>query len=208
MLVALRNETAHLHDALESALGLTDPNLTCEHYAAVLSAFNHVVAPLEARIAQRLPPRLTPFFARRRKARCLRDDLAWLHATWPESTAATACIDAKPAGALGSAPEYLPAIGTAAEAFGAMYVLEGATLGGRVITRHLERRLGFSDGRGYSYFCGYGAEVGAMWQQFRAVLDAEVAPADYRSAIEAALHTFRAFRQHCAAAIAHAAARS
>ena len=208
LLAALRDETAHLHEALESALGLTDPHLTCEHYAAVLSGFGQVVGPLEACIAQRLPPRLEPFFTRRRKAHCLRNDLAWLHAARPGSAAQTVRIDANPAGALGAAPEHLPAIRTAAEAFGAMYVLEGATLGGRIITRHLERRLGLSDGRGYSYFCAYGTEVGAMWQQFRVTLDVEVAPADHRSTIEAALHTFCAFRRHCAAAIANAAAGS
>ena len=36
----------------------------------------------------------------------------------------------------------LPPLETQADAFGCLYVLEGATLGGRVISRHIERALG------------------------------------------------------------------
>lgn len=208
LLTALRDETAHLHDALESALGLVDEDLTFEHYVAVLVGFDAVVAPVEARIAQRLPSRLAPFFAGRRKAHRLRDDLAWLQSNRPESIAAAARAELQRVDTPAALPESLPAIHTVAEALGAMYVLEGATLGGRFITRHLERHLGLSNGRGYSYFCAYGTEVGAMWQQFRATVVAEVLPAEHRLAIDAALQTFRAFEQHCAVAIAHAAANA
>lgn len=208
LLTALRDETAPLHDAVESALGLVDEDLTLEHYAAVLVGFNATVPLLEARIAQRLPSRLAPFLAPRCKARCLRDDLAWLRATRPEVAAAAFQADAQPADALGAPFESLPAIDTAAEALGVMYVLEGASLGGRVIARHLERHLGLSNGRGYSYFCAYGTAVGAMWQQFRATIVAEIAPAEHRLAIDAAVQTFRALERHCVASIAHAAANA
>lgn len=59
----------------------------------------------------------------------------------------------------------------AAEALGLMYVLEGSTLGGRVIRRQVEGAGG--DMRGLSFLDPYGAEVGERWRAFLGVLDAE-----------------------------------
>src|SRR5262249_9623850 len=52
--------------------------------------------------------------------------------------------------------DSLPPINNEAEMFGAMYVTEGSTLGGRFIARQLEQDLGLTGGRGYSFFLGYG----------------------------------------------------
>lgn len=76
-------------------------------------------------------------------------------------------------GALPRCP--LPALRDAAEALGSLYVMEGSTLGGRVIERHVERYLGLGGQSGCAYFAGYGAGTGAMWRAFLARLDAEPA---------------------------------
>ena len=65
------------------------------------------------------------------------------------------------------------------------------------MSRHIEQRFGLREGRGYSYFCAYGSQAGAMWRQFREVLDAEVPPAEHRAAVDAAVDTFRAFHRQC-----------
>jgi heme oxygenase len=67
--------------------------------------------------------------------------------------------------------EMLPELPSFAHALGALYVLEGATLGGRVILRDLEARMGaavFGAGR---FFGGRGDTVELVWKSFRAAVD-------------------------------------
>lgn len=76
--------------------------------------------------------------------------------------------------ALGCAgePATRDAVGASdpAEALGLMYVLEGSTLGGRVIRRSIEAQRG--DMNGLSFLDPYGDRVGERWKSFLAVLDA------------------------------------
>jgi len=51
-------------------------------------------------------------------------------------------------------------------AVGCLYVLEGATLGGQVISRYLAK-LGIGPGNGGLFFNGYGARTGEMWKAFQ-----------------------------------------
>lgn len=53
---------------------------------------------------------------------------------------------------------------------GCLYVIEGATLGGRVITRHLQNQLGTTPDSGGAFFDGYGAETGSRWKAFCTML--------------------------------------
>jgi heme oxygenase len=59
-----------------------------------------------------------------------------------------------------------------AEAMGALYVVEGSTLGGLHIARALEGVCARLGGAGRGYFLGYGDQHGAMWRAFLAELDA------------------------------------
>ena len=55
---------------------------------------------------------------------------------------------------------------TAAQAFGTTYVLEGATLGGRILAPLLQRRLGLTVQQGGRYISSYEGHVDRMWQTF------------------------------------------
>jgi heme oxygenase len=77
---------------------------------------------------------------------------------------------------------------------GSMYVVEGATLGGQVISRSLERSSGFRDGHGYSFFQSYGKATGQQWKSFVALIE-RLPEDDAATVIEAAQATFRAFHQ-------------
>jgi heme oxygenase len=57
-------------------------------------------------------------------------------------------------------------IAGAAEALGALYVLEGATLGGRIIYRHAAGPLGVTPQHGAAYYGGYGDGTGERWKAF------------------------------------------
>ena len=83
-----------------------------------------------------------------------------------------------------------------ADAWGCAYVLEGATLGGQVVTRHL-RRTGFPDNT-LHFYRSYGEQVGPRWRTFGALLGARHAAAPdpgtfAAQAVRAATLTFELF---------------
>ena len=51
-------------------------------------------------------------------------------------------------------------------AMGYMYVIEGSTLGGRVILKHISDKLGVTENNGGSFFAGYGVTTGSKWKNF------------------------------------------
>lgn len=152
---ALRSATRTHHERLERRLGLVDPNLGLPRYLQLLIALHGFYAPLEARL------RSLPGWdevgldigARCRKHELLRDDLAALGVSRGEVSVLPRC-------------RRLPSPVAAPEAMGCLYVLEGATLGGRVIARHLSSSLGLAPERGASFFAGYGAATDGRWRDF------------------------------------------
>ncbi|MBC8012307.1 MAG: biliverdin-producing heme oxygenase, partial [Burkholderiales bacterium] len=115
-------------------------------------------APLEARLGA------SPFwadlafdFAARRKMPRLEQDLVALGQTAEELTRLPRCAE-------------LPELDTLPQVLGCLYVIEGATLGGQVITRHLLATHGITPETGGAFFAGYGAETGPQWQAFGAMI--------------------------------------
>ena len=83
--------------------------------------------------------------------------------------------------------EALPDVSTTPAALGALYVLEGSTLGGRVVTERVGRTLGLAD-RGCRFFASYGPDVPRRWQAMRRAIDQE---RDTAAMAESANATFR-----------------
>jgi heme oxygenase len=80
-----------------------------------------------------------------------------------------------------------------AAAFGCLYVLEGATLGGRALLPVVRDRLGFTAEHGAAYLASYRDNVAAMWRRFGDALDAWCCvPERQISATQAAIRTFDA----------------
>jgi len=78
-----------------------------------------------------------------------------------------------------------------AEVLGALYVLEGATLGGNVIKKHILKNPDFAHHKdGLNYYGVYGDELGSKWKTFVAVLNESIIEADYQLCINSANHTF------------------
>ena len=89
---------------------------------------------------------------------------------------------------------HAPQISCFAEALGCAYVLEGATLGGQVITRHLRRELNVDYQQGAAFFASYGKEAGPMWQEFISFLNGyELTAREEIALIESACDTFMSF---------------
>lgn len=77
-----------------------------------------------------------------------------------------------------------------AEAFGALYVMEGSTLGGNVIMKQLRKNPAFEDIT-FNYFGIYGGKTGLLWQEFKAFLDGKINEKDYESCITGARKAYR-----------------
>ncbi len=74
-----------------------------------------------------------------------------------------------------------------AEALGVLYVLEGSTLGGRMIRKAIGARG--SDLTGLSFLDPYGSRTGARWRDFLGVLEREAAD-DFGGAVRGAVLGF------------------
>ena len=162
-LLALKQGTRAYHDALEGKMAPLLDTLSIHTYTDLLQKLFGFYKPLEERIAA-LPAwhNLPVDLERRQKAPLLAKDLLWLKVTQPQLSQLTWC-------------ERLPEVKSITEALGCLYVLEGATLGGQIISRHLKKNLALDGDRGCAFFCSYGDEVGLMWESFREALSSHCA---------------------------------
>ncbi|MFC5847530.1 biliverdin-producing heme oxygenase [Deinococcus petrolearius] len=169
----LKRETQALHEATEARMPVMDPALDRAAYARLLAQLYALVAPLETRLlALPLPASLA--LDERLKQGALRRDLAALGAAVPAGRA-----------------DWLP--GDVAEGLGTLYVLEGATLGGQIIARHLGPRLGLDAASGLAYFSAYGPQTGPMWRRFAEAMTREVPPEAGAAVVQGACAAFLAF---------------
>jgi len=175
MLPALKAATAGHHARVEALMPSLDALATPPGYAAALRALHAFHAAWEPAVwsapgldAAGLDP------AARRKLPLLERDL--------RARGIEPCELRPPA----------PDIPDAAAALGALYVLEGATLGGRVIHRHVAGPLGLTPERGGAYYHGYGAATGARWKALGAVIDRHAAAAGEDRVVAGAVACFAA----------------
>jgi heme oxygenase (biliverdin-IX-beta and delta-forming) len=163
----LKTETRPHHERTEAVVRLMDAHLTPADYLRHLEAFHGLYLPLEALLAgplSALGPELD--WEARRKTALLEEDLRAMGHD-------TASLERLPR----AVP--LPAVPGLAEALGAAYVMEGSTLGGQLILRHLTRHFGPDARVGtFAFFRAYGDQVGPMWRAFGAALTHASARAD------------------------------
>lgn len=176
VMVALRTKTRDLHERVEesSLMGsLLCPSLCPERYVLCLDRLHAFHAALELSIEGRRPTQDVPRLAYRRKSPILRRDL--LHFSFTPDYRPTKRLDFR----------------CDAEAWGALYVIEGATLGGNVISKHL-RKLAWLPPDGRRFFSGYGDRTGHMWSEFcrSLVIAADRDQAFIDSAVSGARATF------------------
>ena len=138
----LRHATEPDHRRLEIALDLLTPELSRERYGRVLAAFHGFYAPIEAQFRQLKPVGPPCGFALPDRTRLLELDLTAL------------CVP-RPSAHCGE----LPAVTSAAELAGCLYVLEGAALGGQMLARHLASLWRLTPSTGTAFFFGDGPHV-------------------------------------------------
>ncbi|MGB8191476.1 MAG: biliverdin-producing heme oxygenase [Chitinophagaceae bacterium] len=90
----------------------------------------------------------------------------------------------------------LPSINNSSQSFGALYVLEGSTLGGRIIAQMLEKNMGSAAPASFSFFNGYGESAGTMWSVFKDKLNGYTSDTGEQDEIvAAATDTFVKFKK-------------
>jgi heme oxygenase len=188
----LRTETAAEHRAVEETLDLLSPQLTRDRLVDVLDRMHGFWQSAEAGLdawADAHPADADRIgWAGRRRTALFAADLA--------------ALDAAP----GRAPE-LPDVGDTDAALGRLYVLEGSSLGGVFIDRHLASLPQLADAGRLSAFSPYGERTGAMWHAFRAgVRDQVAGGGDADRVVESARETFGALARWCDAQADGAAA--
>lgn len=181
LLEQLRDRTRPAHEATERLLGLLDPAWSADRYRALLRRFFGYYDPLEARIAVAADwPALGFDWPRRRKTPLLERDLL-------------ASGDSPDTVAVLPRCSHLPAVGGLPQALGCLYVLEGSTLGGRLIVRHLKGVPELAGMEAFAFFSSYGDQVGPMWRAFGEFLTTHAGGAggaDGEAVIAAACDTF------------------
>lgn len=171
----LRHETAQEHQAVEGTLPLMDTDLDRSRYILCLQRMYGLVAAWDEGSAKAAPEWLQDSLSIRRRAGLLSHDLV--------SLGATAHAVRSP----------LPALDDLNALLGAMYVMEGSTLGGQLIARHVQTTLGLAPGVGNSYFIGHGDLTGSMWKSFCQVLMNQVPDKDTNAVIGGAKSMFQTF---------------
>lgn len=162
----LRESTSGEHDRLDAQVRtlLSSGETGCRRF---LSAARRVVVPWEDELRRFPWPDGLQIARRLQKARWLDEDLGPAAAGEPLTASAA----------------------NAAEAWGALYVFEGSTLGASVI-----RTLPGCEG--FRYLRGYGSETPAMWAGMRAGMDEAIrTPAALEGCVLAAKRVFTQFTE-------------
>jgi heme oxygenase len=170
----LKEETADCHARVDALMDL--PLMSLARYGASLAALRDAHRAVEAGLQ-----RQAESLAKLGYDPAARSKLEWLEA---DLTALGA--DA------GSDSRFELRIPNTAAALGAVYVMEGSTLGGQVIARHAIASLGVTPDSGCRYFTGYGADTGPRWRETSAAITryATASPGDADRMIAAANDTF------------------
>lgn len=181
----LREVTAPSHQALENleiSRKIISPEVTKSDYAEYLMYMHDVVEDIEKNIFPVLAPYI-PDINSRKRIHLIENDLQNMGVEYKTGI--------KPVTAEGFR-------NNTAFAFGAMYVVEGSTLGGRFIYKNINTILQYNENTGASYFAGYGNTTGSHWKQFLEAFTTYAA--DNTNAVSemiaGATHTFNAIKKY------------
>jgi heme oxygenase len=173
IMARLRRATASLHAELDAMVA---PLLSERAgYRMLLAGLRDAYRVIERELAKHAAQlaRATYDFGERRKLGWLDEDLEALSVS--DSTSILTSYTLQHASA----------------AFGAVYVIEGATLGGQVIARQVMPALALAPERGCRFFTGYGAETGNRWRETCGAIASHIASATVADAADEAIHGAR-----------------
>lgn len=170
----LKTATADAHERVERQARVVERLRVNDEHAALMTGFYALHAEVEAAAAPWLRDHPGLDFESRRRTPLLRRSLDALGVEPPPVTAAVTAD-------------------SPAQALGLMYVVEGSTLGGKVIRKSVAAS-GVSL-EGLDFLDPYGEATGAQWRAFLAVLN-DLPEGEIGAAVDGALQGFRLAEQH------------
>jgi heme oxygenase len=174
----LKEETADIHRQIEERVPVFREDFNLAEYGRLVERFYGYWSPLETKLLEvpgldhpelDLPTRMKSFL--------LTEDLQILGR---DLAAVPRC-------------DHLPEVDTIARALGCLYVLEGSTLGARVISKRLAEHLHLREGSGASFFNAYGESPGRRWLEFKRFVAMHTQAKQIEEVVVAARQTFRCF---------------
>lgn len=193
LMAQLKRETAEVHARTESHLRFLAADFTLAEYRETLLRFLGFYRPCEAALTNATSGSTFEHFVRERlKTPAISQDLALLGFTEAEVAATPDSGN-------------LPRLDTPASALGMMYVLEGATLGGAIVARHLRQHFGWSDAEGSNeadsraerrplqFFTLYGDQLRDRWRAFAELTEQHASPENSPRICAVAYQTFSRF---------------
>jgi len=176
----IKEATLQYHQQTEKILvGKMKSMRSKQDYVDLLAAFYGYFGGLEQQIERYINASNLADYNDRRKTAAIADDIKALGGDIPQ----------KATGA------QLPEIDNYLQAFGALYVIEGSTLGGKIISKMIQQHLQIDNGAGLSFFNSYGKQTEQMWNSFKEILnDVAMTPEDEAIITDAANQTFLKFK--------------
>lgn len=182
-MTCLKEETQQAHHALEKLMygeKLRAEKLELTEYRKLILTHFFVVEAIESALQEEgwmqfLGPLM---YEKRRKLPALQADLQVLGISEPHN------------------PLKIDFFKTAAQVLGALYVVEGSTLGGEIIHRKLLKSASLSTLPAFSYFGVYGNAIRQNWINFKSFLGENIHnPQELQLAVDAANKTFVLYSQ-------------
>ena len=143
-----------------SFVRLFDPSYALHEYKHLLCRFYGFFAAVEPLLFDNLTAEQSAVLGHKVKADLLAKDLSVLGMDEAELHNLPHC-------------DELPALISFAQKMGVPYVLEGSTLGGRVISKHLKEHFGDTVLDKLNYYSCYGDNIGFEWKSFQAFMGSQ-----------------------------------
>ncbi|GAA4927599.1 biliverdin-producing heme oxygenase [Mucilaginibacter defluvii] len=175
----LKDETKTYHHQTEVALiGRIKAISNKDDYASLLKMFYGYFGGLEKHIDAAIDTTLIDDYHQRRKTSAIAEDLEALNENVP----------------VVADGDSLPVLTNHLQALGALYVIEGSTLGGKIISKMIVQKLDPSHGNALSFFNSYGDDTMNMWNAFKEKMNNQAqTEAEQEVVTESANSTFRHF---------------
>lgn len=186
MIERIRSATRPLHEQIEKTIDIPRWLSSRQAYAELLRATAAFYLPLEDELTQLPWSEAGYAFTAGRKSPDLIRDLNALEK--PVPTRSEQCAD-------------LPRADTLAGGFGCLYVIEGASLGGQIISRLLRRDLNITPETGGAFYHGAGDRTAVRWRGFIEQMSSYCGSDEVRiaAATTRAVDCFRCFERWMAA---------
>ena len=173
----VRALTSELHAQLEAAINIDSALGSINTYRQLLLGYLSIYRPFEQALSGLITPTGVITHPGLNNTSLLEQDLRALHTPAMHSLL----------------PATLPPLQTTDEILGALYVVEGSSLGGQYIYRQVQQQLHLDSTHGAAFFYGKGPATGTAWKRFITLFDEHITSPHHAAA--SAIAMFHVFEQ-------------